>query len=152
MLGLGNYGYDWTAGQTDAADVSFQDAARIAQESRDGEDGVIKIDQDSLNPYFTYWDDSKGQNDQIKHTVWLMDATTTFNEMHAAQPYHTLGAALWQLGSEDPSLWLFYGKSNAAGLSRFDAQQLISGHLQRLRDTVRRPGRCARCRAAAHGG
>ncbi len=124
VLGLGNYGYDWTAGQTHAEDVSFQDAARIAQESKDGNDGVIKIDKASLNPYFTYWDDSLGQNDQTEHTVWLMDATTTLNEMRAALPYHTLGAALWQLGEEDPSLWAFYDKAAAGALPQFDAHCL----------------------------
>jgi cellulose synthase/poly-beta-1,6-N-acetylglucosamine synthase-like glycosyltransferase/peptidoglycan/xylan/chitin deacetylase (PgdA/CDA1 family)/spore germination protein YaaH len=124
VIGLGNYSYDWTAGQTQAKDLAFQDAARFAQESRDGEDGVIKIDQSSLNPYFTYWDDSQGQDSQIKHTVWIMDATTAYNEMLAAEPYHTLGAAMWQLGSEDPSLWSFYGKDSAASLAKFDPQNL----------------------------
>lgn len=127
VLGLGNYGYDWTVGQTHADDTSFEDSARVAQESHesaDSADGVIRLDKSSLNPYFTYWDDSKGQDNQIKHVVWLMDATTTLNEMRSAEPYHTLGAALWQLGEEDPSLWTFYGKQQADGLAQFDAQQL----------------------------
>ncbi len=113
VLGLGNYGYDWTAQSTSVQEVSFEDAARIAQESHESptsEDGVIKIDRASLNPCFTYWDDSQGQDDQIPHKVWLLDATSALNEMRAALPYHTLGAALWRLGTEDPSLWTFFGK------------------------------------------
>lgn len=120
VLGLGNYGYDWVAGTDHADNMTFGEAVQTAQESRDGDDGVIRIDRTSLNPYYTYYDDRPGQKAQIKHVVWIMDATTALNQMRAALPYHTLGAALWQYGTEDPSLWTFFGKDAADALTQFD--------------------------------
>ncbi len=125
VLGLGTYGYDWKDGTTQAADLSFQDAAQLAQENHFGDDGVIHTDPQSLSPYFTYSDESAGAGSQeVSHTVWLQDATTAYNQMMAAQPYHTLGAAVWELGKEDPSLWSFFGKDQP--LARFDPQHLTT--------------------------
>ncbi|MDQ2686736.1 MAG: glycosyltransferase, partial [Armatimonadota bacterium] len=126
VVGLGNYCYDWTDGTPHADSMTFGEAVQTAQESylSSGKtDGLIKIDPDSLNPHFTYADEADGSNKpETTHTVWLMDATTALNEMRAAQPYHTLGAALWQLGTEDPSLWAFFGKD--ADPQTFNPQQL----------------------------
>lgn len=125
VLGLGAYGYDWQDGTTHASDMSFQQAAQVAQQNRFGEDGVIHIDQASLSPYFTYSDENGGADSrEVSHTVWLQDATTNWNQMRAALPYHTLGAAIWELGKEDPSLWSFFGKQDASKLTSFDPQQL----------------------------
>jgi cellulose synthase/poly-beta-1,6-N-acetylglucosamine synthase-like glycosyltransferase/peptidoglycan/xylan/chitin deacetylase (PgdA/CDA1 family)/spore germination protein YaaH len=125
VLGLGTYGYDWKDGTTHASDISFQQAAQVAQQNRFGDDGIIQIDPASLSPYFTYSDQDGGANSQeIAHTVWLQDATTNWNQMRAALPYHTLGAAIWELGKEDPSLWSFFGKADAETLAKFDPQSL----------------------------
>jgi len=127
VMGLGNYGYDWKAGSQTASDLTFQEAAQLAQENHlpSSSDGVIKIDPQSLNPYFTYSDDPQTPGGpEVAHQVWLEDATTIWNEMQAAQPYHLLGAALWQLGSEDPSLWNFYGKDTADSLNTFNPRDL----------------------------
>ncbi len=126
VLGVGNYAYDWTQGKTSTNEYSFEDAARIAQQSKasgDGDDGRIVIDKASLNPTFSYYDDGP-DGKALSHTVWLMDATTTWNALHAAAPYHTLGAALWRLGEEDPSLWSFFGKAGASSLGTFDPHSL----------------------------
>ena len=126
VLGVGNYAYDWTAGKTATNEYSFEDAARIAEQSKasgDGDDGNIAIDPASLNPTFSYYDDGP-DGKALRHTVWLMDATTTLNALRAAAPYHTLGAALWRLGEEDPSLWSFFGKASANGLATFNPQTL----------------------------
>ena len=123
VLGLGTYGYDWRDGTTHAEDVSFQEAAQLAQENQFGSDGVIRVDPQSLSPYFTYSDEPAGPGSrEVSHTVWLQDATTAYNQMLAAQPYHTLGAAMWEIGKEDPSVWSFFGKDQS--LSQFDPQQL----------------------------
>ena len=125
VLGLGAYGYDWQDGTTQAADMSFQQAAQVAQQNRYGEDGVIHIDPVSLSPYFTYSDEAQGAGSrEVSHTVWLQDATTNWNQMRAALPYHTLGAAIWELGKEDPSLWGFFGRQQAGTLATFDPQRL----------------------------
>ena len=125
VLGLGAYGYDWKDGTTQASDMSFQQAAQVAHQNQIGEDGVIRIDPASLSPYFTYSDEAEGMGSkEVAHTVWLQDATTNWNQMRAALPYHTLGAAIWEMGKEDPSLWSFFGKDQAATLAQFDPQQL----------------------------
>ncbi len=125
VLGLGAYGYDWVDGTTQASDMSFQQAAQVAQQNRFGEDGIIQIDPISLSPYFTYSDEVAGAGSrEVSHTVWLQDATTNWNQMHAALPFHTLGAAIWEMGKEDPSLWSFFGKQQAATLAQFDPQRL----------------------------
>jgi cellulose synthase/poly-beta-1,6-N-acetylglucosamine synthase-like glycosyltransferase/peptidoglycan/xylan/chitin deacetylase (PgdA/CDA1 family)/spore germination protein YaaH len=125
VLGLGAYGYDWQDGTTQASDMSFQQAAQVAQQNRFGEDGIIHIDPASLSPYFTYSDEAAGPGSrEISHTVWLQDATTNWNQMRAALPFHTLGAAIWEMGKEDPSLWSFFGKGQAATLAQFDPQRL----------------------------
>ena len=125
VLGLGAYGYDWQDGTTQASDMSFQQAAQVAQQNQFGEDGIIHIDPASLSPYFTYSDEEAGAGSkEVSHTVWLQDATTNWNQMRAALPYHTLGAAIWEMGKEDPSLWSFFGKEQAAGLATFDPQRL----------------------------
>lgn len=122
VLGLGNYAYDWTAGTDHADNMTFGEAVQTAQESRDGEDGVIRTDPKSLNPYFTFYDDAVGRTAPLKHVVWLLDAATALNQMRAARPYRPRGAALWQFGSEDPSVWDFFGKD--ADPARFDPQKL----------------------------
>ena len=125
VLGLGTYGYDWKDGTTHAGDLSFQEAAQLAQENHFGEDGIVKLDPQSLSPYFTYSDESAGAGSrEVSHTVWLQDATTAYNQMLAAAPQHTLGAAMWELGKEDPSLWSFFGKNQ--DILSFDPHQLTT--------------------------
>ena len=125
VLGLGAYGYDWQDGAAHASDISFQQAAQVAQQNHFGEDGVIHLDPASLSPYFTYSDESGADSGrEVSHTVWLQDATTNWNQMRAALPYHTRGAAIWELGKEDPSLWSFFGKQQAGALLQFDPQRL----------------------------
>jgi len=123
VIGMSNGAYDWSAKGGYAEPDTFGGAARTAQESKDGDDGVIRIDPASLNPYFTYYDDSAGQGDkEIAHIVWLEDATTAYNEALYAQQYKPLGMAIWRLGSEDPSVWSFFGKDET--LDNFDTSAL----------------------------
>ncbi|MDR3709200.1 MAG: glycosyltransferase [Capsulimonadaceae bacterium] len=126
VIGLGCYGYDWVGTSTDSEEVTFQQAVQTAQESTDGDDGRIRIDRTSLNPTFTYWDDDDGDKatPAIEHHVWLMDATTVYNQMRYARKYNTLGAAIWRLGAEDPSVWSFLGKQSAASLATFSPAKL----------------------------
>jgi cellulose synthase/poly-beta-1,6-N-acetylglucosamine synthase-like glycosyltransferase/peptidoglycan/xylan/chitin deacetylase (PgdA/CDA1 family)/spore germination protein YaaH len=97
VIGIGNYGYDWTEGATEsAAELSFQDAIRAAQES----DAVVSLDPASLNPGFSYTDENGRP-----HRVWYLDAVTAFNELVETRRYSPRALALWRLGAEDPSVW-----------------------------------------------
>ncbi|MGH6876592.1 MAG: polysaccharide deacetylase family protein, partial [Rhizomicrobium sp.] len=99
IIGIGNYGYDWSDGPADA--ISFEDAIVAARDSQ----ARIVFDDATNNPHFSYLED-----DNSKHQVWFLDGVTAFNEIHAADPYQPAGYALWKLGSEDPSTWTVLGR------------------------------------------
>ena len=101
IVALGNYAYDWVKGQ-EAGDLTFQEAVLAARDS----EAEIDFDDESLNPHFSFVED-----DGKTHDVWMLDAVTTFNEVHAADPYKPAGYALWRLGSEDPSVWNVLGRT-----------------------------------------
>jgi cellulose synthase/poly-beta-1,6-N-acetylglucosamine synthase-like glycosyltransferase/peptidoglycan/xylan/chitin deacetylase (PgdA/CDA1 family)/spore germination protein YaaH len=116
ICSIGSYGYDWvsTLPDTPAAakgkkaiappgkpvysrNLSTQDAWQAAYDS----DSDISLDSDSLNAHFAYDDDDA----HLRHEVWFLDAATVVNQMRAAQALGIQTFALWQLGSEDYSLW-----------------------------------------------
>ena len=104
IVAIGNYGYDWTEGQKNAKEVSFQEAVISARDS----EADITFDDTTRNPHFDY-----DEEDNSHHTVWFLDATTAYNQMRAASGYHCAGFALWRLGSEDPSIWSIFGTDQA---------------------------------------
>ena len=111
VMAVGNHGYDWTVGQSGAQDVTYQSAILTAKESQP--DAYVHLDRKSLNPTFSYTDevaDKKGAMRQEKHIVWMQDAVSVFNQLQIGKPEGVRGAALWYVGSEDPSLWSFYNK------------------------------------------
>ena len=122
VIGIANYGYDWKNGASNADEVSFQQACQIAQDSSNGNDGVISIDPASNTPKFTYYSGDQGQGPP--HTVWLSDATTAYNEIIASSAYHPRGYALWRYGTEDPSLWQFFPAAPTPGFNSFSVHDL----------------------------
>ncbi len=102
IVAIGNYAYDWMPGAP-AVERTFEEAVLTAKES----EGVVHVDQSSLNPTFSYADD-----DDKVHQVWMLDATTAFNQLSVVRSLGAKGVALWRLGSEDPSVWTFFGKGN----------------------------------------
>ena len=96
VIGIGNYGYDWIDGTRQGADISFEDATRIAQKYK----AKVVIDPVSLNPTFDYTDGAGKL-----HHVWFLDASTALNQVAEAQRYLVRGFALWRMGSEDPAIW-----------------------------------------------
>ncbi|MEP7074800.1 MAG: glycosyltransferase [Acidobacteriota bacterium] len=100
---FGNYGYNWSSDGSEAETVSFQESLLTARESLDSPT-EIKLDPVSKNPYFSYDED-----DGSKHTVWFLDSITAYNQIKKAETYSPAGFALWRMGSEDPSLWEFFG-------------------------------------------
>ena len=107
IIGIGNYGYDWSDGT--AQPVSFQDAVIAARDSQ----ARIAFDDQTNNPHLSYLED-----DHSKHDVWFLDGVTAFNQIHAADPYQPAGYALWKLGSEDPSIWSVLGRNYGATAPR----------------------------------
>jgi peptidoglycan-N-acetylglucosamine deacetylase len=103
IIALGNYGYDWTEGKTDAEELTFQEAVISARDS----EAKIVFDQASRTPNFEYDDE-----DESHHTVWFLDAVTAYNEMRAASGFRPAGFGMWRLGSEDPSIWAVLGAAS----------------------------------------
>ena len=103
IIAIGNYGYDWTEGAETAKEVTCQEALINAHESQVEQ---IQFDPVTLNPNYEYDED-----DNTHHHVWFLDAVTAYNQMRAASGYNPAGFALWRLGSEDPSIWSFFGAS-----------------------------------------
>lgn len=107
VLGIGNYCYDWTEGKKGAQDMTYQEALATAKGYREEKpDKIIRLDPDSLNSTFAYRDD-----DDKRHTVWMLDAVSAYNEWYTVRDYGIRGGALWTLGSEDPGVWTFFDKA-----------------------------------------
>ncbi|HYM60710.1 MAG TPA: glycosyltransferase [Thermoanaerobaculia bacterium] len=104
VIGLGNYGYDWMDGRGWAEPLTYQSALLLAKKYRVGEklEDIVDFDEKALNPTFWYVDD-----DNKQHEVWFLDAITAANQWMIAQIYGVRGAAVWVLGSADPSIWQF---------------------------------------------
>jgi len=113
VMAVAGYAYDWTLpkpheqAETRAQAMSFQEALVTALES----EATVELDPDSLNPHFDYGDEN-GRT----HQVWLTDAVTAYNELRACDDAGIRGAVLWRLGSEDPSLWTFWGQNRAGSV------------------------------------
>jgi cellulose synthase/poly-beta-1,6-N-acetylglucosamine synthase-like glycosyltransferase/peptidoglycan/xylan/chitin deacetylase (PgdA/CDA1 family)/spore germination protein YaaH len=103
IIAIGNYGYDWTEGEDKVNEVTCQEALINAHESQVEQ---IQFDPVTLNPNYEYDED-----DNTHHHVWFLDAVTAYNQMRSASGYSPAGFALWRLGSEDPSIWSFFGTS-----------------------------------------
>ena len=105
VLGIGNYAYDWSAKGGLADSVSYQEALDTAKGYVDlPPDKAIKFDQESLNSTFQYQDDNG-----TKHTVWMLDAASAYNQWLSARETGIRGTAIWALGQEDPGIWSFIG-------------------------------------------
>jgi cellulose synthase/poly-beta-1,6-N-acetylglucosamine synthase-like glycosyltransferase/peptidoglycan/xylan/chitin deacetylase (PgdA/CDA1 family)/spore germination protein YaaH len=108
IVAIGNYAYDWKEGAEPEV-RTFEEAVLTAVESSD-EDGPsiqIKLDPASLNPKFDWIEEENGH--EKRHQVWMLDAVSAFNQVAVSRSLGARGVALWRLGSEDPSLWNFFG-------------------------------------------
>jgi len=100
--GVGNYAYDCTAGKPPAQSLTYLQALFAARKNRprDEPGQIVIFDPRSRNPTFHYVDES-GHS----HEAWMLDAVTAANQLRLARQEKVRGAALWVLGSEDPSIW-----------------------------------------------
>ena len=101
IVSIGAYGYDWSeAGK--GRDISVQEAWELLEES----DTKLQFDSVSLNPTFSYLDDTENK----RHQVWFLDAVTGYNQIAAALAMKPRGLALWRLGTEDPGIWSAFAR------------------------------------------
>jgi cellulose synthase/poly-beta-1,6-N-acetylglucosamine synthase-like glycosyltransferase/peptidoglycan/xylan/chitin deacetylase (PgdA/CDA1 family)/spore germination protein YaaH len=93
VVALGSYAYDWHGDDTDA--LSIEEAWLAAHDS-----GAVPVfDPASGNADFAY--DEGG----TRHSVWMLDAATSWNQMQALRRLGIGDVALWRLGSEDQGFW-----------------------------------------------
>ena len=140
VIGLANYAYDWTKGEQEAESLTYQEALVRVRQYRPDEptNKLIDFDADALNPTFWYVDD-----DGKDHEVWMLDAITVANQWILAETYAPRGVAVWVLGSSDPSLWTFIGRTQLnhlpnAGVLRavkfpYDVEFVGDGEIERVR-------------------
>lgn len=93
VVALGSYAYDWHGKDTDA--LSIGEAWLAAHDSN----ADVLFDKASGNSGFAYDEDGE------RHTVWMIDAATNWNEMLALGRLGISDLALWRLGTEDPGFW-----------------------------------------------
>ena len=113
ICAIGNYGYDWVQKPKKNPPPGLKNTNVTVQEAWIGardSDEDIDFDYDSLNPHFSYIDESN-----LRHDVWFLDAVTALNEMRAARTLGIKTFALWRLGSEDRSLWKVWDFPNDSG-------------------------------------
>lgn len=113
VMGIANQAYNWVSqpGRTDALSLGYEEAILSARESYP--DAKISLAPGSLNPTYTYTEDSVdpgGQKREEPHVVWMLDAVTAYNQLLVSRPKGIRGAALWMMGEEDPSIWTFYNR------------------------------------------
>ena len=126
IVAIGNYAYDWDGRTTTPLTVAA--AWRLAAQA-----GVVpRFDRATGNPHFAYTRGGRA------HQVWLLDATTAWNQRRAIERTGAAGIALWRLGSEDPQLWtaLAVGAGQRPDLSALPAPAGVdvvgTGEIMRL--------------------
>ena len=124
VMAIAGYAYDWALpkkGETEtkARALSIQESLVTAFES----EAAVELDPDSLNPRFSYGDEH-GRT----HQVWLCDGITAYNQLLASDDAGVRGTVLWRLGSEDPSLWSFWGEHRAAAVDPSRLQDVPPGY------------------------
>ena len=93
IVTIGNYGYDWHDGHADS--LTVEEAWLSAHDS-----GAAPVfDHATGNSGFSFLDDGH------RHDVWMLDAATSWNQLHALSRLGVTDVALWRLGSEDPGFW-----------------------------------------------
>jgi len=95
VIGIGDYGYDWTIGKSGSAEVTFGQVTSAAVTYK----APIVWDPDTENPVLRY---NIGAE---RHEVWFLDAVTGLNHVLDVADGGFRGVGLWRLGAEDPGLW-----------------------------------------------
>lgn len=97
LLGIPNYGYDWTLpyvrGESDAPSISTVEAIELAK--RYGAE--IQYDVASEAPYFFYTDEARSI-----HEVWFEDARSYKAKVSLIEEYGLAGGFIWDLMRDNP--------------------------------------------------
>jgi len=94
MLGLADYGYDWTQGSTSAHTLPLSEIESWITQ------GKVKVLRNaSGSPHFTY------TSGGVTHIVWYEDGRSILPKIALARKDHLEGLALWMGGFETAAYW-----------------------------------------------
>lgn len=130
IVAVGNYAYDWGAGQAEPLTVEQAWTRATAAGVRPSFDAA------SGNSHFSY------RQAGVRHQVWMLDAISSWNQLQVARRLGTGGVALWRLGSEDPGFWtaLATPQGTAPAFAEMPAQDGVQiegqGEILRLASTA----------------
>jgi spore germination protein len=97
LMGMPDYGYDWTEGEKPAEHLSYVQAVNRAYEV--GAD--IQFDPVAVAPFYKYYD-AQGR----QHTVWFNDARSVQAQLKLVDQYGLLGISVWMIVDYFPQFWL----------------------------------------------
>ncbi|NLJ58737.1 MAG: LysM peptidoglycan-binding domain-containing protein [Tissierellia bacterium] len=101
FMGIPNYGYDFTlpfvAGQSRADSLSNVQAVELANEVG----SVIQFDEESMAPFFVYYDEQGRE-----HRVWFEDARSILAKLDLYTEYGFKGVGYWNIMRYFPQNWL----------------------------------------------
>jgi cellulose synthase/poly-beta-1,6-N-acetylglucosamine synthase-like glycosyltransferase/peptidoglycan/xylan/chitin deacetylase (PgdA/CDA1 family) len=102
---LGAYGYDWQIDPKDGPGVGigFRDVTQLAQAS-----GSKPIFEENIEAGHFAYKDAAGAT----HDVWFQDALMIWNQVHILRDNKITRMGIWRLGTEDQTLWSFFGFDN----------------------------------------
>ncbi len=105
LLGVPNYGYDWTlpyvAGQSRARSLGNIEAVTLAKDRR----AQIEYDETAQAPNFRYF--LRGEDGQTQeHEVWFEDAGSVRSMLRLIPEYGLRGFAIWNIMRYFPQLYL----------------------------------------------
>ena len=100
LMGIPNYGYDWTLpyvqGESRAESISNVEAVELARLYG----AEILFDEEAKAPYFNYTDENGRE-----HQVWFEDAESIDAKLRLVNEYGLKGAGYWNLMRPFPENW-----------------------------------------------
>ena len=102
LLGVPNYGYDWTLpfvrGESEAVTIGNVEAVQIAIANN----AEIRFDELAQSPFFTY------EKESIQHEVWFEDVRSLQRKYDLLEEYNLRGIGVWQIMRLFRAMWLLY--------------------------------------------
>lgn len=102
LLGVPNYGYDWTLpfvrGESEAVTIGNVEAVQIAIANH----AEIRFDELAESPFFTY------EIEGIMHEVWFEDVRSLQRKYDLVEEYNLRGIGVWQIMRLFRAMWVLY--------------------------------------------
>ncbi len=101
MMGIPNYGYDWTLPYVEGGPFAEALGNQEATERAVKYGAEIKYDYSAEAPYYNYVDANQKQ-----HVVWFEDSRSIVAKFRLVQQYNLRGVSYWTLGKSFSQNWV----------------------------------------------